>query len=217
MVKIAAMIVLTVMLSGCATVETWEGLSREKIVIRDIDISCSNGVACAVNIIGEKYVSVAPSVMICWNSSYRERFEVCNSNDFRVITNDCFFGEVSLKNSDSHFVVVSADQWEDEAYLSREILKRRNKCDFGIFIVDLNRWRRYLAIPHHKSKLPSGRDEWGFVVLSEPIIDFYGESYMRKENNFRVMLCRVVYTPLTVTLDAVTLPFQMGLGMFTHM
>lgn len=215
--KIVVLLILTAILSGCATVETWEGLAREKIVIKDVGVSCSNDVACAVNVTGERHVSVAPSVVMCWDGSYRERFDVCHSNDFRVVTNECHLGKVDLKNSDSHLVVVSAEQWKDDAYLSREVLQGRDKCDFGIVVVDLNRWRRYLAIPHHKCDLPSGRVEWSFVVLREPVIDFYGGFYIRKENDFRVAFCRTVYTPFAVVLDVLTLPFQMGLGMFTHM
>lgn len=217
MSRFATLSIVILMLSGCATVETWEGLARAKIVIKDVSVSCSNDLAYAVNIIGEKYVSVVPSVMTCWNSAYVERFDICSSNGVRVVTNECNMGEVCLTNSESNYVVVSGEQWMNEDYLSREVLQGRNKCDFGIIIVDLNRWRRYLAVPRRKCELPSGREEWSFVVLYDPVIDFIGGSYVKNEINLRVILCRSIYTPLAVAFDVVTFPFQVCLGLFTHM
>ena len=140
--KIVVLLILTVILSGCATVETWEGLAREKIVIKDVGVSCSNDVAYAVNVTGERHVSVAPSVVMCWDGSYRERFDVCHSNDFRVVTNECHLGKVDLKNSDSHLVVVSADQWKDDAYLSREILQgRRWARQMHLGLIEYAMWK----------------------------------------------------------------------------
>lgn len=217
MSRFATLSIVTLMLSGCATVETWEGLARARIVVKDISISCTNDAAYAVTITGEKYVSVVPSVVTCWNCAYVEQFDVCSSNGVRVITNECNMGEVCLTKSELNYVVVSGEQWMDENYLARGVLQGRNKCDFGIVIVDLNRWRRYLAVPQRKYELPSGREEWSFVVLDDPVIDFNGGFYVKNEINLRVILCRSIYTPLAVTFDVVTFPFQFCLGLFTHM
>lgn len=216
MLRFVAAFVPMLMLLGCATVETWGELARAKIVVKDVVVCCSNDVAYAVNIVGEKYVSVIPSVMTRWDDAYVERFDFCNPNGFRVFTNECSLVESGSYSSESHLVAMSGSQWMDEEYLSKKVLVGRDECNFGIMVADLNDWRRYLVVPCRKCDLPSGREEWSFVVLYDPVIEFQGGFYTKNETNFRVVLCRCVYTPFTFAIDIVTLPFQVCLGLFTN-
>ena len=210
-------LLLAVVLSGCATIETWNGLAQTQVHVRDVDVVCSNDVVCAVKVHGEQFVPIVPSALIHWDDDFVEQFDVDATHSCRVIARANDSGADGLStNGLPRLVELSQIQWTDDDFVAREVLKGRCARDFAIVIADLNQWRKYLAVPVRRNDLPSGYEEWAFAVLQEPVIGFNTGRYVSRECGFRVIASRILLVPPAFAVDLLTLPFQVCLGLFAH-
>ena len=87
----------------------------------------------------------------------------------------------------------------------------------GFLLADLSKWQTKMAVPVQKEFLGDGREIWTVKVLDKPCIAYNKKTYVVAENGAGTVAKRLLFMPLAVAIDVVTLPFQMVLGLFAHM
>ena len=199
--------------AGCATMSLWEETERVKVEIHDARVTATNGVAQTVIIIGRKQP-------FFWFSTEGEvdSFDVfaqgnkmltyCVSSDCPVVT-----------NATCRLPLVEETTWP----------KFDSRCPEGVFLVwNESRLRTSLAVPIRSkpdsSSLESRQES--VIVLDRPYI-FQDQKfkpsptkpfrYTREELGVRGVVQRVLFVPVTVCVDIITLPVALVVGPFMKM
>ena len=200
--------------AGCATMSLWEKTEEAEVEIHDARVTATNGVAQSVVIIGRKQP-------FFWFSTEGEvdSFDVfaqgnkmltyCVSLDCPVVT-----------NATCRLPLVKETTWPKFDY----------RCPEGVFLVwnESRFMRTSLAVPIRSkpdsSSLESRQES--VIVLDRPYI-FQDKKfkpsptepfcYTREELGVRGVVQRVLFVPVTVCVDIITLPVALVVGPFMKM
>lgn len=201
------------LISGCATVSTWEATGRAEIAIgrvecHEVNPDIDEGVAV---VYGQKSVPVIPDLITSVSQGAVDRFPV-EGHQGRIVV------DVSgmCPCDDCGIDIVSSDNLCVGATLGDRRPVRL--CQPGGFLLaDLSRWQTRIAVPVQKEFLGDGREIWTVKVLDRPCIAYDKNTYMVAESGAGTVAKRLLFMPFAVAADVVTLPFQMILGLFAHM
>ena len=199
--------------AGCATMSLWEETERVKVEIHDARVTATNGVAQTVIIIGRKQP-------FFWFSTEGEvdSFDVFaqrNKRQTYCVSSGC----PVLTNATCRLPLVKETTWPEFDY----------RCPEGAFLVwNEDRVRSSLAVPVRSkpdSSLLTSRQE-SVIVLDRPYI-FQDQKfkpsptepfcYTREELGVRGVVQRVLFVPVTVCVDIITLPVALVVGPFMKM
>ena len=200
--------------AGCATMSLWEETERVKVEIHDARVTATNGVAQTVIIIGRKQP-------FFWFSTEGEvdSFDVFaqrNKRQTYCVSSGC----PVLTNATCRLPLVKETTWPEFDY----------RCPEGAFLVwNEDRVRSSLAVPVRSkpdsSSLESRQES--VIVLDRPYIfqgrEFFKPSptkpfcYTREELGVRGVVQRVLFVPVTVCVDIITLPVALVVGPFMKM
>ena len=182
-----------------------------KVEIHDARVTATNGVAQAVVIIGRKQPFLWFSTEGEFDSfdvfaQGNERRTYCVSSDCPVVT-----------NATCRLPLVMETTWPKFDY----------RCPEGVFLVwNKSRLRTSLAVPIRSkpdsSSLESRQES--VIVLDRPYIWQNKETrqtepfcYTREELGVRGVVQRVLFVPVTVCVDIITLPVALVVGPFMKM
>ena len=197
--------------AGCATMGLWEKTEEVKVEIHDVRVTATNGVAQTVIVIGRKQP-------FFWFSAEGEvdSFDVFaqgNKRQTYCVSSDCPI----VTNATCRLPLVKETTWPKFDY----------HCPEGVFLVwDERRWRTSLAVPIRSkpdsSSLESRQES--VIMLDRPYIFQDKEPnptktfcYTREELGVRGVVQRVLFVPVTVCVDIITLPVALVVGPFMKM
>ena len=201
--------------AGCATISLWEKTEKVEVEIHDARVTTTNGVAQTVVIIGRKqpffWFSTEGEVDSFDVFAQRnERQTYCVSSDCPVVT-----------NATCRLPLVEETTWP----------KFDSRCPEGVFLVwnESRFMRTSLAVPIRSkpdsSSLESRQES--VIVLDRPYIfqgrEFFKPSptkpfcYTHEELGVRGVVQRVLFVPVTVCVDIITLPVALVVGPFMKM
>ena len=191
----------------------WEKTEESEVEIYDARVTTTNGVAQAVVIIGRKQP-------FFWFSTEGEvdSFDVFaqrNKRQTYCVSSGC----PVLTNATCRLPLVKETTWPEFDY----------RCPEGAFLVwNEDRVRSSLAVPIRSkpdSSLLTSRQE-SVIVLDRPYI-FQDKKfkpsptepfcYTREELGVRGVVQRVLFVPVTVCVDIITLPVALVVGPFMKM
>ena len=200
--------------AGCATVSTWEATGRAEIAIgrvecREVNPDIDEGVAV---VYGKKSVPVIPDLITSVSQGAVDRFPV-EGYQGRIIVD---VSGICPCNDRNEIEIVSSDNLCVGATLGDRCPVRLRQPG-GFLLADLSKWQTKMAVPVQKEFLGDGREIWTVKVLDKPCIAYNKNTYMVAENGAGTVAKRLLFMPLAVAVDVVTLPFQMVFGLFVHM
>jgi len=199
---------------GCATVSTWEATGRADIEIARIEICDSSADIVdeySAVVYGTKTVPLIPGLIATTHEGMVDK--ICTDGLERKLIVD-----VSRMrfNDDCGVDIVSSDNvFAETLDGDRQPVSLRQPG--GFLLSDLSRWENQIAIPIRKENLCDGQELWTVKILEKPCIGYGKRSYMIQERGTGTTMKRVMFVPIAVAVDGVTLPFQMILGLFVHM
>ena len=203
--------------SGCCTTEVWEKTRRSKVYIEDAELIRSNDVVSAIKIKGWEYSKTLP-----W-SLRKQSEDIIEITQARIaekriipIIPSCYIEKDKSMNGMKPIMAVSRQEWEDNEWMRRRITNTVDK-DFVVLISDLDRSRKYLAVPIQYDEFSRETSSLTFSVLESPWIDYTENYYLKEETTGTVCLRRVLLLPFAVACDVITFPVMFILGLFTHM
>ena len=214
LLSFAAVVACGIFPSGCCTTETWTKTGRTRVYIKDVECVRSNGVACAVKIIGHEDAAIWPwgSWRRCEDVIEIARAQIVEKRAVRL----CRGAKGSLANVTNHVIAVSRQVWMDDERLANrmaDVLDQRSV----VLLADLHAWRRYLAVPVQFDDWSDDATELTFIVLGAPWIAYDRNCYLKEASAGTVCVRRSLLLPFAVVCDVITFPVQFFLGIFTHM
>ena len=199
--------------AGCATISLWEKTEKVEVEIHDARAAETNDIAQTVVIIGRKQP-------FFWFSTEGEvdSFDVFaqgNKRQAYCVASDC----PVVTNATCRLPLVKETTWPKFDY----------RCPEGVFLVWNERHlRTSLAVPIRSkpdsSSLESRQES--VVMLDRPYIFQDKEfkpsptkpyCYTREELGVRGVVQRVLFVPVTVCVDIITLPVALVVGPFMKM
>ena len=199
---------------GCATVSTWKATGRAEIEIARIEICDLNvdiGGECLAVVYGAKTVPLIPGLIATTHEGMVDKIRIDGLERKLIV-------DVSRMrfNDDCGVDIVSSDNvFAETLDGDRQPVSLRQPG--GFLLSDLSRWENQIAIPIRKENLRDGQELWTVKILAKPCIGYGKRSYMIQEIGAGTTMKRVMFVPIAVVVDGVTLPFQMILGLFVHM
>ena len=202
---------------GCATTNMWDETGRSRVQIADAKIVLQGNADPAITIIGKKTTPVVP-FLFNWSSE----------------------GEVDslpislVDEENGSFVAEIEGTWKDNGDCNLKLLDRKlalsdgrlpqteQVCAIGretrpLLISDLDRYRRFVAVPVDDAGEEANEVKAKMIVLKWPYVRYDDNSYCRSEGGVRVVTERIVFMPFAVVADVVMFPFAIWFLPFVHM
>ena len=210
-------LLLVVILSGCASINTWDEVGRSYVQIADLKVEPSpDGSNVVLKVIGEKHIPLVP--FLCEIRREGEvdavpiiatggEFRLCrlNSNGRSLTNHSC------SSNSLQYASVIDYKQFcEDQTFM----ISRNN---IPLLVDDLHRYRSYLAIQDAKKDIADSECETAIFMLQQPYINYQDCRYVCHDEGFRVIVGRIVFMPFALIADVAFMPIGLFFAPFVHM
>jgi len=210
-------LLLVVILSGCASINTWDEVGRSCVQIADLKVELSpDGSNVVLKVIGEKHVPLVP--FLCKIKREGEvdtvpiiatggEFRLCllNSNGRSQTNNNC-----SAKSLQCASVIDYNQFCEDQTFMI-------STNNIPLLVDDLHRHRSFMAIQAVKKDIADSADETAAFLLQQPYIDYQDCCYVCPDEGLRVIVGRIVFMPFALIADAVFMPIGLIFAPFIHM
>lgn len=210
-------LLLVVLLSGCASINTWDEVGRSYVQIADLKVDpASDGSNVVLKVIGEKDIPLVPFLCKIKREGEVDAvpiiatggvFRLCLLNSYGCSRTNHNCSAKSLQRAS----LINYKQFSEEYSF---MISRNN---IPLLVDDLHRHRSFLALHAAKKDIADSECEIAVFTLQQPYIDYQDCCYVCHEEGLRVIVGRIVFMPFAFIADVVFMPIGLFFAPFIHM